>query len=237
MKEANKPHGHAASSEAIAEAVDEQTVVDFLRRDQDFFVRHPGLLSELNLPHSSGRAVSLVEHQVGILRERNMDMRRRVNDLVTTARANDEIFAKTRSLTLALLEAGSRQELNEVLATHVLVDFEADFVCCHLIGDVNSLDHIQIHKGEFPFGGHLTPRSALCTTLRAEELIQLFPNADHAENSSAVLLPLAYTGDGEITGILGIGSRDPQRFSGDMDTLFVAYIGDILGKLLTRFRL
>ena len=62
-----------------------------------------------------------------------MTMRRRMNELLQAARSNDEIFAKTRSLNLALLEVNNWPELNEVLATHVLVDFEADFVCAHLV--------------------------------------------------------------------------------------------------------
>ena len=54
-------------------------------------------------------------------------MRKRMNELLQAARMNDEIFAKTRSLNLALLEVDSWPELNEVLATHVLVDFEGGF--------------------------------------------------------------------------------------------------------------
>jgi len=41
----------------------EEEIVAYLRQDRDFFSRHPGLLSELNLPHVSGKTVSLVEHR------------------------------------------------------------------------------------------------------------------------------------------------------------------------------
>ena len=95
----------------------DQAVLNFLRQSPDFFLRHPSALSELNLPHESGQAVSLIERQIDILRERNMTMRRRMNELLQAARSNDEIFAKTRSLNLALLEVNSWPELNEVLAT------------------------------------------------------------------------------------------------------------------------
>ncbi|MEM9620958.1 MAG: DUF484 family protein [Pseudomonadota bacterium] len=228
MKEAN-PGGEAAQTDEPE--INEQSVVDFLSLDRDFFVRHPGLLSELNLPHGSGRTVSLVEHQVSILRERNMDMRRRTNELVNAARNNDQIFAKTRSLTLALLDAESRQALNEVLATYVLVDFEADFVCCHLQGEATSLDHICMYPDGLPFEGLLSPDKSTCTTLRQEELQLIFPNSEHDDSGSAALLPLALP---DTSGMLCIGSRDAQRFAPDMDTLFVTYIADILGKVLTR---
>ena len=209
---------------------DEQAIIDFLRSTPDFFARNKNLLTELNLPHASGRTVSLVEHQVSIMRERNVETRRRMNELLEAARQNDAIFAKTRSLTLALLDAKSLSELNEVLATHVLVDFDADFVCCHVHGIDHSLDHICNHTAEFPFAQIFSGSHAVCTTLREEELQQIFPVSNHGESGSAVLLPMQLSA-GE--GVLCIGSRDPQRFSNDMDTLFVTYIADVLSKVLT----
>jgi uncharacterized protein YigA (DUF484 family) len=216
--------------EALLES-GEQAIIDYLHADPDFFVRHPRLLAQLNLPHESGRAVSLVEHQMAIMRERNVDMRRRMNQLLDAARQNDGLFAKTRSLTLALLDASSLQELNEVLATYVLVDFEADFVCCHTHGGQFSLDHIQNHDQPFPFSHLFSGDKALCTTLREDELQMVFPISQHPGSGSAVMLPLELeTG----TGALCIGSKDPQRFSNDMETLFVTYIADVLTKVLAR---
>ena len=81
----------------------DERVLDYLKTDPEFFQRHAGLLSELKVSHESGRAVSLIERQVAILRERNMQMRRRMNELIQAAKDNDELFAKTRTLTLELL--------------------------------------------------------------------------------------------------------------------------------------
>ena len=228
------------------EQINEQAVIDYLRRDPDFFSRHPGLLSELNLPHASGNTVSLVEHQVAILRERNVDTRRRLNQLIQAARDNDAIFAKTRTLTLALLGATTAQELNEVLATHVLVDFDADFVCCHLVNLDRSLDHIRSHRDKLSFAQLMPRQGAKCTTLRPDELQLLFPNAldesvvttsdsEHTNSAgSAVLIPLS---DSQQSGALCIGCRDANHFTPDMDTLFVVYIADVLAKVLAKLNL
>ncbi len=212
--------------------LEEAAIVDYLTANPDFFTRHPSLLTELQLPHPSGKAVSLVEHQIGILRERNVAMRRRMHELVQAARDNDNIFSKTRSLTLALLDTYSREALNEVLATYVLVDFEADYVCCHLHGEGVSMDHmIHYDAEELPFAHLFNGEDAQCATLREEELALLFPISQHSDSGSAVMLPLGPDG---ATGMLCIGSRDPQRFSRDMDTLFVAYIADVLTKVIQK---
>jgi uncharacterized protein YigA (DUF484 family) len=209
----------------------EQQVVDFLRRRPDFFMTHGKVLSELRLPHDSGPAVSLIERQVAVLRERNIQMRRKMNELLQTARDNDELFAKTRSLTLALLEVDDLHGLNEVLATSVLVDFDADFVCCHLRGTETGFDHIVEHLSRMPHHD-LVGSLPVCRTLRPAELARLFPLQQHVDNGSAVLVPLATD---KIEGCLAIGSRDPARFTPDMDTLFVNYISDVLCRILDRF--
>ena len=175
----------------------------------------------------------MIERQIDILRERNVTMRRRMNELLQAARSNDEIFAKTRSLNLALLEVNSWPELNEVLATHVLVDFEADFVCAHLCEAelALALDHIQHHNEHMPLQHLHSNTSALCTTLRREELTQMFPLSDHEDSGSAAILNLSLLNG---SGALCIGSRDPGRFAKDMDTLFVTYIADIVAKVMNR---
>lgn len=208
----------------------DEDVISYLRLDPNFFQRHAGLLSELNLPHESGAAVSLVERQVAILRERNMQMRRRMNDLVQAATDNESLFQKIRALTLALLQVDGWHALNEILATHVLADFHADFVCCH-IGDFGiRLDHLQSHPGALPNERHMG-KDPVCATLRAEELSALFPAQRHEQEGSAVLASLSLPDPG---GCLALGSRDPGYFRPDMDTLFVAYVAEVLTRVVDR---
>ncbi len=56
------------------------------------------------------------ERQVSVLRERNMDMRHRLNNLLDTARTNDRLFEQTKQLVLHLLEA---QTLDQIVDTFV----------------------------------------------------------------------------------------------------------------------
>ena len=91
-----------------------EDVEAFLRDHPDFFMSRDALLSELNLPHESGSAISLVERQVSVLRERSRDLRKRLGQLLDTARENDRLFHKTQELVLQLLEA---QDLDEACTT------------------------------------------------------------------------------------------------------------------------
>ena len=213
------------------QSLDDQAIVDYLRSNPAFFHRHAALLSELDLPHDSGKAVSLIERQVAVLRDRNMAMRRRMNDLLQAARDNDTLFSKTRSLTLAMLDVASWHELNEVLATNMLVDFAADFVCCHVTGRTVALDHIVSHREALPSDRFTKGTSPVCLTLRGDEMQTLFPTQQHDEPGSVVLIPLRLE---QPDGCLAVGSRDPRRYSPEMDTLFANYIGDVLARIVDR---
>ncbi len=223
-----------AASEATQLHLSPQEVVGFLKSNPDFFSERTELLTELVLPHESGTAASLIERQVAVLRKRSVQLRRQLNELLAAARSNDVLFAKVRTLTLALLDVSAWHELNEVLATHLLADFDADFVCCHLAGARPNLDHLLGHANALPTAALLRNAQPACSALRAEELKRIFPMQDHEEAGSAVLVPLPLR-SGE--GCLAVGSRDPGRFTADMDTLFVGYIGDVLARIIDRLEL
>jgi len=45
--------------------IDSDDVAAYLTKHNDFFVTYPELLNDLEVPHQSGAAVSLIERQVG----------------------------------------------------------------------------------------------------------------------------------------------------------------------------
>ena len=226
--------------------IDDRQVIDYLRANPDLFQTYSSELSDLKVEHASGAAVSLIERQVELLRERIFRMRRRMNQLLHTARGNDALFAKIRSLTLALLDVSTWNDLNEVLATNVLVEFDADYVCCHVQSDHLDFDHIRSYGDAPPFEPFVSGQMPVCAALRAAfvrsrrvrtaalraaELQSLFPARHHDGDGSAVLLPLTLnTGHG----CLAVGSRETHRFTRDLDTLFVSHIGDILSRIVNR---
>ncbi|MFB0988682.1 MAG: DUF484 family protein, partial [Gammaproteobacteria bacterium] len=110
-----------SSSELSAEEV-----ANYLKANPEFFIEQEGLLADLSLPHESGKAISLIERQVTILRNRGADARQKLNNLLENARNNDQLFDTTRSLVLALLRAKDVTEIAGVaqdqLSDHANID-------------------------------------------------------------------------------------------------------------------
>ncbi|WP_413770104.1 DUF484 family protein, partial [Vibrio vulnificus] len=90
---------------------DAAAVAAYLEAHPDFFVEHEELLATMRIPHRRGDTVSLVEHQMKILRERNIEMPHRLSHLMDVARDNDRLFDKTRRLILALMDASTLEDL------------------------------------------------------------------------------------------------------------------------------
>jgi uncharacterized protein len=212
----------------------EDTVMRYLRDNPDFFGRHPMLLTDLSLPHDSGQAISLVERQVAILRERNIDMRRRLTHLVGAANINDTLFEKTRRFTLRVLDCENLDAIEAVLAETLIEDFAADHARC-FVSHPNAFEsrrHLVCCSSaqELPLI-HLTQTTGLsCGLLRGDEFQTLFGDSAKVDGSAA-LIRLRH---GDLVGILAIGSHDPMRFTPEMGTLFIRYIGDVLSRVLAR---
>lgn len=226
---ARKPAADGPPSALGAEAVEQ-----YLGAHPDFFVDREELLTQLRIPHQRGDTVSLVEHQLKLLRERNIDLRTRLSQLMDVARDNDRLFSKTRRLILALLDAASLEEIVIGVEDSLRQDFKVPFVALVLFSELPTPVGRSLPLGEaqHAIGSLLSEGKAVSGSLRAHELAFLFGEAQHQEVASTALVPLMHHG---LHGILAIGSRDPHHYKSAVGTLFLSYIGEVLGRVLPRF--
>ncbi|MBT8108392.1 MAG: DUF484 family protein [Gammaproteobacteria bacterium] len=230
-----------AKPEFIDEDISEQTIHDYLSAHPDFFERHAMLLSSLALPHASGGAVSLVERQVSVLRQKELKLERQLKELIQVARDNDVLAAKIHALTLQLLAAGDLRRTVAVIEEALRSGFGADQSVLVLFGEPESF--ADVAAGRFfhvvrrnddalqPFGTFLSGTTARCGRIRDSQRAFLFRN-DADDIGSAALVPL---GEGSEIGFLAIGSVDSERFHPGMSIDFLARLGELVAGSLQRF--
>ena len=227
-----------ANAETRLSAPDAEQVSDYLSSHPDFFDSRPELLTGLKLDHPSGRAVSLIERQVQVLREQNQDLKKRLLELVEVARDNDRLSERVHRLTLDLLKADSLVELLDGLEHSLRNEFMADAMVLHLTGLDESL---QRETGARPLliddalktllPTPLVDNKPQCGRLRHEQAVFLFGDQAAAIESCAVVPLGAHAG----AGLLSIGSREVNRFNPCMGTLFLTHLGELVACLLKRF--
>lgn len=223
------------------DTLSEQAVHDYLATHRDFFERNPRLLSSLNLPHSSGGAVSLVERQISVLRQKDLKLERQLRDLISVARANDVLAAKIHELTLQLLAAADLSASVFALEEAMRSGFGADQSVLVIFGDPEAFSDID--AGRFfrvlnrkdpllkPFSTFLNGSGPRCGKIRDTQREFLFHN-DAEEIGSAALVPI---GKGAEIGFLAVGSTDSDRFHPGMSIDFLTRLGDLIAGALKRY--
>jgi uncharacterized protein YigA (DUF484 family) len=220
-------------------ALDEDKVVELLLANPEFFERHPTVLARLKLPHQRGSAaVSLVERQVLVLREKHEGLEQKLRELIENGRANDTIAERMHRLTRRLLRARDFGAVVAALETSLREDFGASRWVI-LITDpslaglgTESTSHLRAVPRGSPelrifeaFFESARPRSGQIRDTQREYLF----GADGSQVGSTVLIPL---GERASLGLLAIASHDTERYLPTMSTDFLVRIGEIVSEAI-----
>ena len=223
------------------EEISAQAVHDYLAAHPDFFEDHATLLNSLQLPHASGGAVSLVERQISVLRQKDLKLEKQLKELIEIARANDLLAAKIHELTMQLFAANDLKTTIIALEEGMRSGFGADHAVLVVFGDPDAFD--DINAGRFfrvvaknaealnPFKTFLAGTSARCGQIRDTQRDFLFKE-DANEVGSTALVPLK---NGADIGFLAIGSADANRFHPGMSIDFLSRLGDLVAAALRRY--
>ena len=214
----------------------DRQVEDYLKQHPEFLSAHPGLLAVLKIPHpQSGSAVSLVERQATVLRERIRSMEMKLAELIRHGQENDAISALMQRWVRGLLlqsdpksmpgfVASSLGEVFSVPLTGISVWQTApEFSGSSWSGSASASYVEQVHALTLP----------LCGTPAISDAVTLLPEAGRDAQSIAVL-PLRVGARPEAFGVLVLGSPDPGRFSPDLGISFLERIAEVASAAISR---
>jgi hypothetical protein len=217
--------------------LNENAVRDFLIQNPDFFVNRDSLLLKMNLPHQQGGAVSLIEKQVSLLRERNREIKKKLDTYIDIAKTNDSIFSKCQKLVLNLIEAENADAFFAALEKSFRRDFKCTAYSLIALNDeARQFNHFTSAVSESAareyVGALMKSKKPTLGVLRPSEQDFLFRHQSGKVKSAAVI---SVKRDTEQIALLAIGSGDSDYFQAGMGTLFIGFIADTLSRLLPRF--
>jgi uncharacterized protein YigA (DUF484 family) len=219
-----------APYESIKAEGTEQQIADYLRNNPGFLTHFPELLAELEIPHQSGDAVSLIERQVEALRKQLKETQQQLENLVEVARTNDQLQARMHRLTLELIDAATFEEVLNALEDELHDDFKADAVELRLFSASQFDEHLQdsLNNQIATFEQFFSQNQPICGKMEQQQLDYIFGTEGDRITSTA-LIPLKSDG---VLGLLAIGSCDPDRFAPDHGTEFLTRLGEIISRTL-----
>ena len=210
-------------------------VAAWLRRHPKFLQQFPDLAVSMVVPREEGPAASLASYQLDVLRDKNRELSRRLQDLFANAQENERLAVRTHQLTLALLRQGNAADTLRAMAASLAEDFQGDLVRVVLFEAVAGMaedDWLHVvADGDArlaPFRDAIAQGEPICGRLHPDKNALLYGTRVDEVQSSA-LLPLPGIG------LLAVGSHDPNRFFPGMGTLFLRMMGEALAVALQRF--
>jgi hypothetical protein len=202
---------------------DASAVAQYLIDHPQFFEEHAALLGEVKLSSPlTGRAVSLQERQMEVMRDKYRALELRLSDLSRRAEENagiaNRFHAWTQSLLVSRGGAAMAGDLVEGLREHFgvpqvtlrLWNVKPEHADASFTRDVS--DDVRIFANSL--------RAPYCGPNNDFEAVRWLPEAHTIR--STVMLPLGQPG--QSFGLLVLGSPDPARFTTAMATDFLVHI-------------
>ena len=202
----------------MSNKLDAKDVELFLLDNLDFFESRESLLGEMKFKDSASSASSLLERQIYKLRDEQKDLMGLLTSFIETAQLNEDLFNKSKELTLSILDASDKDEVISAVQNDFTKSFNINN--CQLNFYSNSeIDNIEKETGMSFYKGAIH-----CGSFSSEKMEFLFEDSKVESAAIAVLVNKT-----EI-GLLKLGSYERTRYLGDEDTTFIEYIRDILEK-------
>jgi len=213
-------------------------VANFLAEHPDFFQQRPELLGLLDVPHpQNGQAISLVERQSLVLRERVRTLEAKLAELIRHGEENDIIVDKLVRWSRGMLAQPEPAQLPATLVADLKSGFAIPFAAVRLWNvreEYAALDFARPVGADAirlaasmnaPFCGSNVGFDAAAWMSADPELIK-----------SLAMLPLRVGVNTEAFGMLVLGSPDKDRFQITMGTAFLARIAELSSAALARLR-
>ena len=200
----------------MAKKLDAKDVELYLLENTDFFLSRESLVSELSFKHDAEGATSLLEMQVRKLRDEQSRLMDMLSGFVSTGKENEELFFKSKNLTLSLIAAKDFDEVKKTVEIFFEQNFEIDSCILEILSDS------QLQELENKTSLDMNKNAIHIGPLSKEKMVTFFSTEPV---KSAVISVMKLKSN---FGLLKIGSNEPTKYLGDGDTTFIEYIRDII---------
>ncbi len=213
-------------------------VVAFLKAQPDFLEHHPGVLQHISLPvQHAGKAVSLHERQMQVLRDKLKAVEQKVVEMGRAAAENHAIVQKMQVWHRDLLKEKELDRLPRLVTQGLGQLFSIPHVTLLLWSQLNTTIDPQFI---------LTPADEQKSWIDQSKTVYCGPThnlklepwlgADHAVRS-IVIIPLRVGVSPDTFGVLMLGSPDAGRYTADMGQDFLVSIQESASACLSRLLL
>jgi len=209
---------------------EEAKVIDYLQKNPEVLASYPEVFTALSIPHHGGDIASLVERQLKILRGENQALKKKVSELVSISRENEDLNQRFHRLSIDLMNADQLHDVLAMVQDQVQTFFYTDYVRFKFLPEItDKKNRLSAHylDEQSEIIGIIRPwlekRKPVCGKIEDKVYCELFGVDIKVE--SCALVPLYHTGE---LGLLCLGSSSKERFNREMGTIFLEQLGELV---------
>ena len=204
----------------------EDLVQNFLKKNKNFFLKHPELLRELQFPlkdESSDKVIDLQVYRYKKINQENIDIQNQMTQILLAGKSHMQSQKRILKSSLKILNCKSLAKVFSVILSDFKLLLGCEYINCFSTND--SIDINEIQKIDARIAKSYFREKAITNLNQNPKGVLLyFPNKSQ-QIKSYILLKINFQED---MFVVAMGSKDINKFNPDQQVDLIEYLIKII---------
>ena len=204
----------------------EELVQNFLKKNKNFFIKHPELLKELQFPikdEGSDKVIDLQLYRYKKINQENIDLQNQMTQILLAGKSHMQSQKRILKSSLKILNSKSLAKVFSVILSDFKLLLGCEYINCFSTNnniDINEVQKIDTRVAKSYF------REKAMTNLNQNPkgVLLFFPNKS-PQIKSYILLKINFQED---MFVVAMGSKDINKFNPDQQVDLIEYLIKII---------
>ncbi len=200
----------------------EELVQNFLKKNKNFFIKHPELLKELQFPlkdEGSNKVIDLQVYRYKKINQENIDLQNQMTQILLAGKSHIQSQKRILRSSLKILNSKSLAKVFSVILSDFKILLGCEYINCFSTNnniDINEVQKIDSRVAKSYF------RDKAITNLNQNPkgVLLFFPNKSQ-QIKSYILLKINFQED---MFVVAMGSKDINKFNPDQQVDLIEYL-------------
>ena len=200
----------------------EELVQDFLKKNKNFFLKHPELLKELQFPlkdESSDKVIDLQVYRYKKINQENVDIQNQMTQILLAGKSHMQSQKRILKSSLKILNSKSLGKVFNVILSDFKILLGCEYVNCFSTNDnigINEVQKIDTRVAK----SYFRDKAIINLNQNSKGVLLFFPNKSQ-QIKSYILLKINFQ---ENMFIVAMGSKNINKFNPDQQVGLIEYL-------------
>ena len=204
----------------------EELVKNFLKKNKNFFIKHPELLKEIQFPlrdEGSDKVIDLQVYRYKKINQENIDLQNQMTQILLAGKSHMQSQKRILKSSLKILNSKSLAKVFNVILSDFKLQLGCDYINCFSTN--NNIDLKEVQKLDTRVAkSYFRDKAMTNLNQNPKGVLLFFPNKS-AQIKSYILLKINYQED---IFVVAMGSKDINKFNPDQQVDLIEYLIKII---------